>query len=100
MTYAWVQDVPITAEVYDRIKAQILEKTGGNPPQGLVLHLVQQLPDGLRYVDVWESQEICDQFTEEMLHPIVRSVLEASGRPMPQTEPPRNPIDVYDVWHP
>ena len=98
MTYAWVQDVPITSEVYDQIKAQIMEKTGGRPPQGAITHVVQKLPNGLRYLDVWESKEDCDRFTDEILHPIVGRALKASGIPIPQAEPPRDEIDVHDVW--
>lgn len=98
MSYAWVQDVPITVEIYDQIKAQIMEKTGGQPPEGAIVHVVQKLPNGLRYLDVWESKEACDRFTEEILHPIVWRALKGSGMPIPQSEPPRNEIDVYEVW--
>ncbi len=99
MTYAWVQDVPITAEIYDQIKAQIMEKTNGLPPIGSISHIVQKLPNGLRYLDVWESKEACDRFTDEILHPIVGRALKAAGV-NPQGEPPRNEIDVHDVWNP
>ncbi len=98
MTYAWVQDVPITAEIHAKIKAQIMEKTGGHTPDGMILHVVQTLPNGLRYLDVWESEEACERFTEEILHPIVGRALQAAGI-RPQGEPPRNAVDVVDIWH-
>jgi hypothetical protein len=51
MTYAWMQDVPITRE--------IVADLGDQPPEGLIVHDAQVMDDGhLRYLDVWESEQV------------------------------------------
>lgn len=96
MSYAWIQDVPIDRVVYGRIR----EALGSEPPKGLILHLAIEQEQGLRYVDVWESEEDCERFTEERLHPVVGRALASAGAPMPDTEPPRRPVNVIDLWSP
>lgn len=95
MTYAFVQDVPIDTAAYAKIK----DGLGPDLPQGLLVHLALTRPEGgLRYIDVWESEEACDRFGEERLHPVVHPMLEAVfGENMPD-EPARTPIDVIDIW--
>jgi hypothetical protein len=94
MAYAFTQDVPIDAAVYRRI----IDGLGPTPPDGLILHMAVALPEGgLRYFDVWESEEQWDRFAEERLHPVVHPVLtELIGVQPP--EPPRTPLSVVDVW--
>ena len=94
MTYAFVQDVPISVEIYDEIMAGL----GDQLPDGLIVHIAQVLDDGhLRYLDVWESQAACERFTEERLHPVVGPVL-ARHQIRPDREPPRLPVDIAHVW--
>jgi hypothetical protein len=91
--YAWTQDVPITAEMYDEITA------GMAPTPGAVVHLALQTETGLRYIDVWESEEACDKAFETVVHPAVRPVLQKHGV-NPPGEPPRTPITVLEVRFP
>ena len=95
MTYAFTQDVPIDAAFYRRIT----EGLGPEPAAGLIVHVAVELPQGgLRYIDVWESQEDCDRFSEERLHPVVHPLLgEIFGDQMPD-EPPRTEMRVVHVW--
>jgi hypothetical protein len=95
MTYAFTQDVPIDATFYERITARL----GPEPPQGLIVHLAIELPDrGLRYIDVWDSQDDCDRFTEERLHPVVHDLLrEIFGDALPP-EPERVHLPLVHVW--
>jgi hypothetical protein len=95
MTYSFVQDVPIDATTYAEIKAGL----GTDLPPGLVVHLAHTRAEGgLRYIDVWESEEACDRFGEERLHPVVHPMLAAVfGDDMPD-EPARTSIEVIDVW--
>ena len=95
MAYAFTQDVPIDAEFYARIK----DGLGDDPPKGLVVHLaVERVEGGLRYYDVWESQEDSDRFVEERLHPVVHSLLaEIFGDDLPP-EPERTDLRVVHVW--
>lgn len=93
--YAFVQDVPIDAAFYERIT----EGLGPDAPEGLVVHLAIERPEGgLRYVDVWRSQEECERFTEDRLHPVVHGLLsEIFGDSLPP-EPERTPVRVVHVW--
>jgi len=95
MTYTFTQDVPIDAAMYQRI----LEGMGDDPPKGLIVHLAVERPEGgLRYFDVWESEEACDRFAEERLHPVVHPLLsQLFGDNFPP-EPARDPLAVVHVW--
>jgi hypothetical protein len=95
MTYAFTQDVPIDAAFYQRIT----DGLGDSPPAGLIAHFAVERPEGgLRYFDVWESEQDCDRFTEERLHPVVHSLLaEFFGADLP-AEPERHPMRVIHGW--
>lgn len=96
MGYAFTQDVPIDAALYERI----IEGLGEEPPKGLIVHLALELPEGgLRYVDVWESEEAWDRFAEERLHPVVHPLLRSQlGQNSPPPEPERTPLAIIHVW--
>lgn len=97
MPYAFTQDVPIPWPVYEQIRAEL----GTNPPEGLIVHLVIDREQGLRYVSVWESKEQCDRFMEERVHPAVDKVLARVGVSREKTgEPCQSPIGVREVWAP
>ena len=95
MVYAFSQDVPIDGAFYKRIT----DGLGAEPPHGLIIHLaIERAEGGLRYVDVWESEQDCDRFAEERLHPVVRSLLaEIFGDQLPP-EPERTPLRVVHAW--
>ena len=91
MVYAWTQDVPIDAEFYGRVT----DALGDAPMEGLLMHLAVRNPDGgLRYIDVWESQEKCDRAFHERVHPAVDA---AFGGQRPPVEPTRTVLDVIEV---
>jgi hypothetical protein len=95
MTYAFVQDVPIDAAFYARIR----EGLGTEPPQGLISHVViERAEGGLRYVDIWESEDDWDRFAEDRLHPVVHGLLgDVFGDDLPP-EPERTAGPMVDVW--
>jgi len=97
MTYAFIQDVPIDAAFYSRIVAGL----GDKAPKGLISHLAVERPEGgLRYIDVWESEEDWDRFAEERLHPVVHPLLQGVfGEQLPP-EPERVPMSVVHSWIP
>jgi hypothetical protein len=97
MTYAFSQDLPIDTAFYKRVA----DGLGEEVPEGLVFHLAVERPEGgLRYIDVWESEEDADRFTEERLHPVVHPLLrEIFGDDLPP-EPERTPLSVVHVWRP
>jgi hypothetical protein len=97
MTYAFTQDVPIDASAYQRI----IDGLGDEPPKGLIVHLAIERPEGgLRYVDVWESEDDWDRFAEERLHPVVHPMLSARFGGDAPPEPERVHQSVIHVWRP
>lgn len=93
MTYALTYDVPITTEIYARIK----EGLGPERPPGLIAHLTLQIENGLRYIDVWHSKDDFEVFAESRLHPVVHPILEGMLGFVPP-EPSHTMLDVVDVW--
>lgn len=92
--YAFEQDVPIDATVYGQIKTAL----GPEMAPGLVVHVAIEREDGhLHYLDVWQTKEDCDRFTEERLHPVVGAALQAAGIQVDR-EPPRREVTVIDLW--
>lgn len=90
MVYAFIQDVPIDTAMYTRIT----DRLGDEPMDGLLLHLCVRRDDGgLRYIDVWESQEACARAFDERIHPAVDA---AFGGHRPGTEPT---VDRLEVLH-
>ena len=97
MAYAFQQDLPITREIYQRIRTALGEVV----PPGLIVHLVTDSPtgSGLRVIDIWESKEACEQFLTERVQPALEQVFAAAGRPQPP-EAPRDELEVIDLWRP
>jgi len=93
--YAFTQDVPIDSAFYRRIT----DGLGDTAPTGLLVHLAIERPEGgLRYIDIWETEEDCDRFGEERLHPVVHALLaEVFGEQFPP-EPARVPLPVVHIW--
>jgi hypothetical protein len=91
MVYAYTQDVPIDTDMYTRITDAI----GDEPMDGLLVHLCVRNPaGGLRYIDVWESEEQCSRNFDERIHPAVDADF---GGHRPPVEPTTNRLDVVDV---
>jgi hypothetical protein len=93
MTFAFTYDVPITTEIYGRIK----EGLGPERPPGLIAHLTLRIENGLRYIDVWQSKDDFEAFAESRLHPVVHPILEDMLGFVPP-EPSHTVLDVIDVW--
>ena len=88
MVYAFTQDVPIGEELYRRI----IDGIGPQPMAGLLLHLcVRRADGGLRYIDVWESEEACAKAFDDRIHPAVDV---AFGGDRPAGEPEVARLDV------
>lgn len=86
--YAFVQDVPIGTDLYWKI----IDGLGAEPLPGQLLHLCLRRSDGgLRYVDVWASQEACDKAFDDRIHPAVDA---AFGGDRPATEPTREVLEI------
>ena len=91
MVYAFTQDVPIDTDMYGRITAAL----GDEPMDGLLIHLCVRNPEGgLRYIDVWESEEKCALAFDQREHPAVDT---AFGGQRPPVEPTVQRLDVVEV---
>lgn len=91
MVYVYTQDVPIKDDLYWKI----IEELGPEPLAGSLLHLCVRREDGgLRYIEVWESKELCGQAFDERVHPAVDR---AFGGARPKGEPTQHPLDVIDA---
>ena len=89
--YAYTQDVPIGPELY----ARIIDELGPEPLAGALLHLCVSRPEGgLRYIDVWESEEACARAFDERIHPAVDRVF---GGARPAVEPEVHALEVVDL---
>ena len=58
-----------TLDQYDQIIQKMGLTPGGATPPGAISHWVAQTDEGLRVVDVWETQEAYDQFAAEQIGP-------------------------------
>lgn len=91
MVHAFTQDVPIDLPMYQKIIANL----GSEPLDGCLVHLCVRRPDGgLRYIDVWESEEKCAAAFEQRIHPAVD---EAFGGSRPGQEPHSDRLEVLDA---
>jgi len=86
--YAFVQDVPIDEALYRRV----IDELGPEPVAGCLLHLcVRRADGGLRYIDVWESEEACTTAFNGRIHAAVDA---AFGGNRPAGEPHTERLDV------
>jgi hypothetical protein len=58
-----------TTEQYDQIIQKMGLTAGGATPPDAISHWVAETDDGLRIVDVWESQEAYEKFAQEKIGP-------------------------------
>jgi hypothetical protein len=94
MPYAFIQDVPANEQIYGQIRA----KLGDGIPEGLVAHLVYKHEAGLRYIDVWDTQDDWERFRDERVEPVVDEVLASLGIPHDHTLVTFENIELVDSW--
>jgi hypothetical protein len=94
MTYAFIQDVPANAEMYAKIRA----KLPTDAPQGLISHVAIEHEGGLRYVDVWASQDDWERFRDAQVEPAVGDVLAEYGLPHDHSLVTTTEVTVVDAW--
>ena len=93
MVYAFTYEVPINPEIYGEITAAIGEERA----PGFIAHVAYRTDSGLRYLDVWNSEDEYKAFVVERLHPAVHGVLSEKLGFVPP-EPPMTVLDVVHVW--
>jgi hypothetical protein len=94
MPYAFIRDVPINDTQYAEVKAAI----GDEFPKGLIVHLAVRQEEGLRYIDVWDTEADWDRFRDERVNPAVRAMMAAHGITPPTTPLPQQLLEVIDAW--
>jgi hypothetical protein len=73
------QGPTITQESYEAVVGKLaggktrMESPSDWPVAGLLVHAAGEGPDGFRVVDVWESEDACNQFGE-VLAPLLQEV--------------------------
>ena len=90
----FIHHVPANAEMYEKIRAAL----PSDPPEGLIAHIVQVLDDGLRYVDVWQSQDLWFKFKNVTLVPVVTEVLKGYGIPHTDEGVTIDQVAIVDTW--
>lgn len=88
MVYAFTQDVPIDFETYEKVIANL----GDEPLDGCLVHLcLRRVDGGLRYIDIWESEDKCAEAFDQRIHPAVYAALDGNR---PAQEPHSEPLEV------
>lgn len=57
MSYAVIEDVPASWERYE-----VIARTVGRRPRGLLLHVAGPTDEGFRIIEIWESEEAWHAF--------------------------------------
>jgi len=94
MAVLMTQEFEGTPELYDKVNQTM--DVASNPPEGLLIHTVQQVGDKMRVVDVWESPSAFEAFAQERLGPAVGEVV---GDDAPQPTDPEF-SELYNVIKP
>ena len=74
MSYAFVQDIPVTWDTYLATAATL----GWPPPEGLVLHVAGPTEEGFRMIGIWDSRESWHRFRDDRLRAIFESIAAGS----------------------
>jgi len=83
MAYGFVMDVPAQIDFYDALHAEIGRRTTGGV-DGMLLHVGRETRGGFQVIEVWESKELYDRFTAEILGPALAHL---TGGQSPPVEP-------------
>ena len=63
-----------TLDQYDQVVEKMGFEPGGSGPPGGMFHWVTKTDNGFRVIDVWESREQFEQFSEEKIGPYSQEV--------------------------
>jgi hypothetical protein len=70
MTWGVTIDVAAPVELYDALHAALLERTGSSV-EGLLVHLARETAGGFQVLEVWESKEQYDRYTDDVIAPVL-----------------------------
>lgn len=78
MPYACIQDIASSWSTYERVACALLEP----PPPGLIAHVAGPTDEGVRIIQIWDTEEAWERFRTESLVPTI-AMLETVARPEP-----------------
>lgn len=78
MAYACVQDIASSWDSYERAAATLVDPV----PAGLIVHVAGPTDDGVRIIEIWDTEEAWEQFREARLAPAI-AALRGPPRPEP-----------------
>lgn len=88
--FSYTTDVDIDTDRY----FAIVDGFGPEPFDGQIVHICVRRPGGgLRYIDVWESEDHWAAAFRDRIHPAVDAAFAGTRPPEPRSEP----LDVIDV---
>ena len=90
--YAISYEVPSNEAMYNRVKSML-----GEAPEGLVLHLVEKTPGGLRHLGVWQSKQAWETYRDGTVRPILNKLLSEMGIPEPPL-PAEEKLELVDIY--
>jgi hypothetical protein len=95
MAIAVISEVPQgTLDLYDAVNHK-LEEGGMLAQEGHVFHCVGAMEGGgFRVLDVWETQEQYDNFSQNVLGPVIDEITEGQAG-----EPNRTVYELHNVMH-
>ncbi len=84
--------VPFGTDIYDRVNEEM--DTENNLPDGLVSHYAAETDGGVLIVDIWDSKDHFEQFSNERLMPAVAKVI---GGPPPAGGPEPTFAELHNI---
>jgi hypothetical protein len=94
MTVLLTMDIPAGKADLEAVSAEM--GVHQNPPDGLILHLFTETPQGTHVVDVWESAEHFERFRDGQLMPAMGKVMSERGIAM-EAAPEPTFTEAHDV---
>ena len=88
MAWGFIQELPVSAEEYDRIDNAI-----GGDPEGLIIHTASEKNGRIRVIDIWESKDAYQRFESEQLMPAIQRL----GVQAPSEPPPMEEFEVHNM---
>jgi hypothetical protein len=70
VAYAYEQDVAASWAQYERVAGPLIDPA----PAGLILHVAGPTDEGVRIIDVWESETLWQRFRAEWLGPAIAAL--------------------------
>ena len=82
--YAVATEVSAAPELYDAVHAELLRRGGGSI-DGLLVHIGRVTSGGFEVIEVWESQELFERYTLDVVDPVVAEISHGQAPPASQS---------------